>query len=836
MAKQPSSRTSKRFQANKASRSLRKTREAVSKSTTLSALTQSEAAGLSSSTQQPNDSGQKTSQKEQPTPVTSEVKPSSSPAAHEVQSSETTPSDQSSQDSHDDQNSQKSQEPEQTTHTQPRQQSQQPTHDHPHPIRRFRAAYARYQQTRLYQIWDRRIKFSYGAYVVIMFALIELADMFLLWSTATNQQYDPSATENIVQQVVKGTYHSLAGTAGILNFFALDMIYLVCVTLINRFWIGTALFGTIAGIFAFAGKVKITMRDEPIVPSDLGFLTGEAGGENVADFATADMQPTIHVGVKLVVLFVILCLILQLIDKRTTFIYASWRHPIAKPANFIGLICRILAPILSITLLVTYANGLSTVDSGTRKFVDEIGYTPKLWNAIEDAQTNGAATTFLSLANVKAMANEPDYNEAAMRTIADRYTKTAKSINEERNATLTDSTVIMVLSETFSDPNRVPNINFAVDPMPNIRALGNTTTSGIMLSPGYGGGTANIEFQQMTGLSMANFSDSMLSPYQQLVPTRSEMYSFNRMWNQACGGSTDCSVGFHPFKQGFYMRGVNYKKFGFSHLYTLDSNPQIKYTGKYTSELGTTTTVTDEEAYKSVLEEVRTNTNEKKPSQFIELVTMQNHAPYPDVYGSTNEFHAADRIVETTSVERGVIANYAKGIQRTDEATAAFLKELDTINTPITVVFYGDHLPGIYSSAAANKKNNIALHETNYFIWSNQASSSHDVKLPESNAAYSSSNYFMAQAAQQMDAKVSPYLALLDKLHEQVPAISKAVTDEGSWGSGSPTLLNDKGEMIDPNTLSKEAQQLLADYKMVQYDMTVGNNYLQKMGFMDLLK
>ncbi len=116
--------------------------------------------------------------------------------------------------------------------------------------------------------------------------------------------------------------------------------------------------------------------------------------------------------------------------------------------------------------------------------------------------------------------------------------------------------------------------------MPFIRSLGDVTTAGLKLSPGYGGGTENIEFQQMTGQSMANFSDNMLSPYQQLVPTRPEMYSFNQMWNQACG-STCCSVGFHPFLQGFYLRGANYNKFGVSHHYTLDSDPKITHAGTY---------------------------------------------------------------------------------------------------------------------------------------------------------------------------------------------------------------------------------------------------------------
>lgn len=59
----------------------------------------------------------------------------------------------------------------------------------------------------------------------------------------------------------------------------------------------------------------------------------------------------------------------------------------------------------------------------------------------------------------------------------------------------------------------------------------------------------------------------------------------------------------------------------------------------------------------------------------------------------------------------------------------------------------------------------------------------------------------------------------------------------GSWSAhGEPTFLDDQGRIIDPKTLSGKAKQLLADYKMVQYDMSVGKNYLMDLGFMDVPK
>ena len=697
----------------------------------------------------------------------------------------------------------------------------------------------RFKETKFYEIWNKRPKFSYGAYTVVFIAMVILATMFLWWSTNTKLKYDPASEPNFLQQVTGDAYHYLSSASCYLNMIALVLIYLLLVTLVNRFWVGTALFGAFVMVFAVATKIKITMRSEPIIPSDLGFLSGGGGGGagDVASFVTDDSRPLVNTAIAWLVWFVVICVILQCVDKRRAFIYCSWRHPIAGPKNIFGLICRILAPIVSVLLLISYAGVLSNPQAPQRKTLSKIGYSPTLWNVQQDAETNGALTTFLSLTRVKAMEDEPEYSQAAMQQIKNRYAQAADEINAQRSQNLTDNTVVMILSESFSDPNRVPNVHFGADPMPNIRALGQTTTSGLMLSPGYGGGTANIEFQQMTGLNMANFSDTLLSPYQQLVATRPKFYSFNQMWNEHCGDeySTSCSIGYHPFKQFFYLRGVNYKKFGFSHLYTLDSDPKIAHGEAYVGPNGTKTEVSDEEAYKNVVEEIRTNTEQNKPSQYIQLITMQNHAPYPDLYGSENEFHGVNETPDTVP-ERGIIATYAKNVQRTDEATANFLNELDGIDKPITVVFYGDHLPGIYNTANADKNNALTLHETNYFIWSNRASASHDVKLPESDAAYTSSNYFMTQAAEHMNARISPYLALLDELHAEVPAMSRSV-NAGVWSAkGEPTLLDDNGEVIDTNTLSSKAKQLLADYKMVQYDMSVGKNYLMDMGFMDIPK
>ena len=344
-----------------------------------------------------------------------------------------------------------------------------------------------------------------------------------------------------------------------------------------------------------------------------------------------------------------------------------------------------------------------------------------------------------------------------------------------------------------------------------------------MLSPGYGGGTANIEYQALTGLNLANFNDSLIVPYQQLVPNQNNPYSFNQIWMEKYGKNASTAV--HPFQQSMYLRNINYRKFGFSYLYTLDSKIPLEHTGC----IDRSPYVSDSEAYQSILD-LLDKQQDSKSSQFLQLITMQNHMPYADYYDN-NEFSDANISEDLSDGERWNINAYTKGINWTDQETADFLNQLDQIDKPITVIFYGDHLPGIYDTADMDKNNKTVLHETDYFIWSNSVSPSHDTKVNPITTAYTSSNYFMPLAAEHMNAKVSPYLAMLTELQQEVPAMSRVIGTNGGIGQGKATYLDHAGNNIKATALSAKAKRLLKDYNLVQYDQTVGKNYLEDLDF-----
>ncbi len=600
----------------------------------------------------------------------------------------------------------------------------------------------------------------------------------------------------------------------VLNVILVALLYLMLLMLFNRFWTASIVILAVGIIVAAIEHFKVEIRYEAILPADLGFLGSNTG--NMLTFIPAGAHVTILVALGAFAVLLALILVLRHFDGR--------KGRMIRTDNLsLNLTSRLILLLLPILVFALYCIHVSTTDSLANKFSRALGDTPSMWDSVYDAQRNGPLVAFTRQLNPKIMDKPSNYSEETMKKVAARYQKEAETINASRTNNLTDSTVVYVLSESFSDPSRVPGLKTNKDSMPNIRKIKAGTTSGLMLSSGYGGGTANLEYMGLSGLSMANFESSLSSPYQQLVPSQHWTPTINQLW-----GAPVNSLGYHPYESSMYSRATNYKKFGFSHFYTLTGPDVIKYQDK----IDESPYVSDKSSYDSALEGIKSG----KTNKFIQIITMQNHMPYHEWY--ENNDYTAESTTGTPlgDDEQRSIETYQKGVEITDQATQEFLNELDALDKPVTVVFYGDHLPGIYSSASEDGNNSLALHLTDYFIWSNKASSSQGNKA--SDAAYSSPNFFVAQAADHMNAKVSPYLAFLTEMHSKIAAMEPPVVNKvQGWDripEGQNIYLDQNGNPMSTDDFDKETKQLLADYKLIQYDITAGKNYLKDTDFMTL--
>lgn len=99
--------------------------------------------------------------------------------------------------------------------------------------------------------------------------------------------------------------------------------------------------------------------------------------------------------------------------------------------------------------------------------------------------------------------NEPSgYSEETMAEISNNgaitKSETGRSEDELPN-------IMFVQLESFFDPTEVEWLRFSEDPIPNLRKLFNEYSTGYFKVPSVGAGTANTEFEVLTGMSMRFF-------------------------------------------------------------------------------------------------------------------------------------------------------------------------------------------------------------------------------------------------------------------------------------------------------------------------------------------
>lgn len=555
----------------------------------------------------------------------------------------------------------------------------------------------------------------------------------------------------------------------------------------RRYWASLSLTLLMILVLIIANHEKIAARAEPILPADLPML--KVGRQL---FSMVSLQVWL---ISLVVLIIIVVGTIWLERRHPVALHWSWRRTV--------LYCLLLPLMLTSSLVWNQPK------TPLNNFLNSIGDTPMFYNQLSGARINGPIVQYLNNIDVTVMAKPAGYSAATMKKIVSRYQTEAQEINQHRHNQLSNQTIIFNLSESFANPNRVPGVKLKNNPIPFITKMTKQNTGGIMVSSGYGGGTANMEYMTLTGYSLCNFSPTLPTPYTQLVPTLQKSPSIVDEFKH--------SVAIHPYIGVFYSRTTVYKKFGFDRFMYLGS----KYPIKHQYKIDRSPYLSDKTAYANALDQI----DNKQRGQFVNLVTMQNHFPYDQHFYNNNPRYAATKVSDGTNIDS--VNDFATGIHYTDNYLQTFIKQIDRINKPITIVFYGDHLPGIYGNDMS--KDGLKLHETDYFIYSNKYARAHGAHNFDKDTHLVSPNDFIAMVAKQTNSKVNWYQALLTAVYEKLPALT-IDTNESTTNSynTSGELVNQKGKIVKESHLSKKQKQILHDYRLIQYDVTAGKHYTDR--------
>lgn len=534
-------------------------------------------------------------------------------------------------------------------------------------------------------------------------------------------------------------------------------------------------------IISVVNQQKILYRDEPFYPSDFSMF-------KEIPFLLGTIDKKIVVSSFIVIIAIILLTITFSYYKKKKTNNIDEKTNSKNKKIFNGM--RIVVFILFSALLI-YIYNFNQPNNLIKEGFDKNA----VWTSFSQRKNyveNGFVAGFLYNLNAPAVEKPENYSEETIKAIVQKYKTIANEINKNRDGEIDEVNIIYVMSESFSDPKKIEGITMSKDPIPKTRKLLKDNLSGEIYSQGYGGGTANIEFEALTSISMEPMNPSITTPYIQLTDKMNDLPTIVSYLDKR-GYST---AAMHPYQVSMYKRTDVYKQMGFDY-FIHEANMENK------NKIEKSPYISDESAYKEVLSHMA----ETPEKDFVHLVTMQNHGGYAGKYEQLD--YKSTGLPNDEEAE-----NYYQGLAYSDDSLSQFITEVSELTEKTMVVFWGDHLPGFYGDDISAKNGKLKMHSTPLIIYSNFKENKKDLETI-------SPIYFMNHILKETNSSITPFYALTHELENLLPAFEKEFyLEKGS--SESKTMRN---------MLSDDVLKILKEYDSIEYDITTGKNYLKDYDF-----
>lgn len=388
------------------------------------------------------------------------------------------------------------------------------------------------------------------------------------------------------------------------------------------------------------------------------------------------------------------------------------------------------------------------------------------WQPICTYVSQGFITSFTEMVNElpieKPEGYTPDETKNIEQELVVAYDSTYGS-SEQRAAAVAQfneikPTVIAVMNESFTDLSCFEQLKAAGYFGPNYyNSLPDTLVRGTMLASVTGGGTANSEFDFLTGATTAFVGVGKI-PYQ--LYQMSDVDSLAKDLKELGYVAT----AMHPQNPVNYHRDKIYQQLGFGEFLSIDDFGDAPY---YHNG------VCDYVTYDKILELLRTD---ERP-QFIFDVTMQNHGGYE--IGSVPAEELTNYWVEGASENTNAMLNtYLTCINASDRDLEYFINELRNIGRPVVLVFFGDHQPSIATSLndelypqEDTASHAFRVHQSTYFVWANyEIAGNNELNVYDTVGA----NEIAAIALNKIGAPLTDYQKALLATRSDVPSINVA--------------------------------------------------------------
>lgn len=559
----------------------------------------------------------------------------------------------------------------------------------------------------------------------------------------------------------------------VLNALPIGLLVVTFTCLFRNVFFSAALVNFGVCVLSIANRIKLEVRDEPVFPRDFALLK-EVGS------AMSSYEIQYPMGTIAVVLLTTLALVvLGLFIGCRPF-------PLARLRGWLG---RLLGAAGSMGILVALLLTVYASNDLYNSFrVSNAYYIPSVFNEL------GFPYCFCHQFTTYPIDRPEGFDKAAA----------AAWETGDQPGQGEDVHLIMVMNEAFSDLTDDPAFTYTEenDPLPNLHALQSDphAVSGHVVVPGFAGGTANTEFDVLTGMQTNALSASTTSSFR--VVNR-DLDSVLRVF-ASDGYHTSF---FHPGDDWFYNRENVYDWLGAEETVFADEMENLAYKGRW---------VTDD-YMAGFIEEKFEEAVAQGELLCNYTTTIQNHMSYTaDKYGEGYVYPPVETDAQLTDDVRTMLEVYIEGARDADAMLGRLVDYFSQTDEPVVLAFWGDHLPylGDNQLAYAQLGSEVALseddresalcsYETPYVIWANDAaaqvldweSAVERLDLPETNRLSAS---FLGAALLELTGRgeESPWFSFLNQLRRELPVVQKK-TYMTMDGTIPPLLTSAQQEMID---------------------------------------
>ena len=566
-----------------------------------------------------------------------------------------------------------------------------------------------------------------------------------------------------------GTYLFSPDRPGLAAIGLFFVFYIALDALLGRAHQAALILMPLAILPAFISSQKQMFLSDPLYPSDMLF------GRQIFELMPAMVadRPLAAFGYGVATVLAVASIVYLWIFARRNFNPISTKGKLARLAVAIPLIAGFVP-------LLDYAK--------YSPLRDQLNIIPMMWDQKANYRQNGFLFAFAFNIPMANVAPPQGYDATAIDQIPSTpASPVAVAARSEK------PDVIMIMSESLWDPTRITSVRLTPDPMPVIRA----NQSGTMFSPEFGGMTANVEFEALTGFSNA-FLPTGSIPYQQYIrrPLPSLATFFKSQGYAA--------KAFHPFQSWFWNRGNVYDALGFDNFLSEENMPPMEKRGIFASD-------------EALTAELIKNADSTDKPFFFFAVTLQGHGPYEAGRYKNNTI--AINGPDLSDGSKAILATYSQGVREADDSLKHLMQWAKKRDRETIIMIFGDHLPplrtvypesGYMKDQVADRRADVEQmareHETPLVIWSSKTGTKKDL------GAVSPSQLPMHLLT--LAGFEHPfYTGLLGRVHERYDVVDRYM------------LVDKKGEGHPDWLMAPVADPALNDYRLVQYDTIFGEGF-----------